>query len=98
MLICTAVQPKRPAILIRRLSYFIAVGLFVFVADITLLDALSSPAALTLLSARLISVPAAATAGWFLHRHIAFSDRRRRQKARQWSHYLLVNLISGATN
>lgn len=83
---------------LRRLAHFIAVGAFVFVVDASVLVALNSLPAFTLFSARLISLPLAATIGWFLHRRVTFADRRRRKKARQWSHYLLVNVVSGTTN
>ncbi len=69
-----------------------------FTLDIALLQLLTTSAALSLLQARLISLPCAASAGWLLHRRITFLDRRRRRRAAQWSHYLLVNLGSGVAN
>jgi len=81
-----------------RALIFAAVGLVVFAFDVLLLGALASVAGLTPFAARLVSLPAAATAGWYLHRRITFNDRRPRRHKRQWSQYLLVNVLSGAAN
>lgn len=82
----------------RRLARFLSVGTAVFVLDIGLLHVLTTAAALTLIQARLVSLPCAASAGWLLHRQVTFLDRQRRPRTSQWSRYLLVNLGSGTVN
>ncbi len=82
----------------RRLLWFLGVGTIVFCVDVAVLRVLTGPAAMSLFSARLISLPVAASLGWALHRKVTFADRQRRRKAVQWSHYLLINVVSGSAN
>lgn len=84
--------------LLRRLIRFLCIALVAFCVDISVLGAMTVWVGTPLWMGRLLSLPLAASTAWYLHRQFTFSDRRRRHKALQWGHYLLVNGASGLVN
>lgn len=81
-----------------RFARFGLVAGVAFCVDISALYLFSHALGLSLLEARLLSLPMAASTAWYGNRRTTFSDRALRPMVRQWMHYLLVNCTSGLVN
>jgi len=86
------------ASLFRRLPGFVLVGVIGFVVDATILTLLMTGPGLDHYSSRAISFTAAVTVTWYLNRRWVFDRRAVTMRGREYSAYVLVQIVGAVIN